>query len=991
MRNVIAIAVCVLGIWSSREAARAQGPVAVDFNRDIRPLLSNRCLKCHGPDASARQAELRLDNREGATRDLGERRAVDPANPAASLLLHRVASEKFDERMPPPDSGPALTPREISLLRQWIEGGATYDPHWAFRPVTRARPTIALTQKTQPLSMPGDAWPQNGIDAFVLERLSAETIQPSPPARREIRLRRLFLDLLGLPPDLDQQIAFVADQSPDVFDRVIDQTLASPAYGERWGRHWLDQARYADTNGYTVDADRSIWPYRDWVIEALNRDLPFDQFTIEQLAGDLLPNATAAQKVATGFHRNTLINQEGGSDPEQFRNEAVVDRVNTTGAVWLGLTVGCAQCHAHKYDPISQQDYYRLFAFFNSNQDVNSVAPTMRVGSESQRLRLVELDKQLQAAKHAIEDYDRAQKEKTPAGDRKLEPVIWTAVEVTSVASEGGATLEKLDDRSILASGKIALSDDYTVRFPLPIARPTAVRIEVLVHPSLPQNGPGRASNGNFVLSELTLQMGERASKFVHAKADHSQPNYDVSKAIDGDLGSGWAINLPGGKLNVDRTAVFALEEIDGAVGEQAVLTLRFGPTPAGYSLGRFRISVTNASHLDLELPDPQRAALVASQQKIEEGRKQLLASMPETMIMGDLPQPRVTHVLTRGDFLRKGEPVEPGTLTALPVRENAPSANRLDLAQWLVDRRNPLTPRVAVNRIWARYFGVGLVETENDFGLQGTPPSHPALLDWLAAEFVDGQWSQKRVHRRIVQSATWQQSSEHRPDLATIDPLNRLLARQVRLRVDAEIVRDLGLAASGLLVSRLGGPSVYPPQPEGVYAFTQRAAVWNASKGGDRYRRGLYTFFMRSVPYPMLTTFDTPKFNTTCTVRLRSNTPLQSLTLANDDTMLEFARILGDRLMRHPGNDLERLRYAYRLGLAREPDAWELQRFHEYLEAQRQHLDAVAAGEIVSPPPAGAAPVTNSATDPAAVIERAMWVLAARVLLNLDEFITRD
>jgi hypothetical protein len=750
------------------------GPVAVaadlDFNRDIRPILSNTCFRCHGPDPEHREAGLRLDTFEAATADESSSPAIKPGDPDGSEMIRRISSTDSDSLMPPPDSGLVLKPEQIALFGEWIRQGARYQPHWAFSPIVRP---------AEPQVQHGD-WVRNPIDRFVRAKLEAATLPPSPPADPRTLVRRVYLDLLGLPPTLEEADAFVNDTAPDAYERLVDRVLASEHYGERWGRYWLDQARYADTNGYSIDSERSIWPYRDWVIRALNRDLPFDQFTVEQLAGDLLPNPTTKQRIASGFHRNTLVNQEGGTDAEQFRNEAVVDRVNTTGAVWLGLTVGCAQCHNHKYDPISQRDYYQLFAFFNSGQDVNSVTPTMSLPSPEQTEQLAELDQQIAAVKAEVPKAEEALKAR-------------------------------------------------------------------------------------------------------------------------------------------------------------------------------------------------------------EAERKKLAASIPTTLVMADLPKPRPTHVLVRGDFLRKGDLVQPDVPGALPGLPETPSSRtRLDLARWLVDSRNPLTARVTVNRIWMRYFGRGLVETENDFGMQGSLPTHPELLDWLAAEFMEQGWSQKRLHRLILTSATYRQSSHARPDLELLDPLNRLLARQVRLRVDAELVRDLALGASGLLNPKIGGPSVYPPQPGGVYAFTQRQAAWPTSTGPDRYRRSLYTFFMRSAPYPTLTTFDAPNFNQTCTRRARSNTPLQSLTMANDQALFELAQAFGQRLLTSPvGDDLARLQLGFRLALVRSAEPSELERLAGYLTQLRT---AWADSPEDAKRFAGSA---FSEGTPAA--EAAAWVSVARVLMNLDEFITRE
>lgn len=776
--------VCVTQASSADDGPNTASASSLDYSRDIRPILSRNCFRCHGPDEAKREADLRLDTFDGATAKIGEGHAIVPGAPGESHLVLRILSEDIDSKMPPLDSGKTLSAREIELLRQWIQQGATYTQHWSFREIVRPpEPEMDST------------WPKNPIDRFVLKTLSQHQIEPAPESTRSTLIRRVYLDVVGLPPSVEESDRFLTDDSAAAYSDMVDRALASPHYGERWGRHWLDQARYADTHGYTIDGERSIWPYRDWVINALNDDMPFDQFTIEQLAGDLLENPSRDQLVATGFHRNTLMNQEGGTDAEQFRNEAVVDRVNTTGAVWLGLTVGCAQCHTHKYDPLTHHEYYQLFAFFNQCKDVNSVAPQLTLGTPEQVAQLKEVDSVIAGAKKKLEALDK------------------------------------------------------------------------------------RRTDGS-------LSAAERATAAV-----------ERTKAED-----------------------------------------------------EFKV--------------------------LEADRVKLLTTIPETMIMADVDQPRETHVLIRGDFLRQGDMVDADTPRALPAMAVVDHRRtRLDLARWLVDRRNPLTARVTVNRIWAQYFGAGLVETENDFGFQGTPPSHPELLDWLAAEFMEHGWSLKHIHRLILNSATYRQSSAHRPELSTIDPLNRLLARQARLRVDAEVVRDIGLAASGLLNETIGGRSVYPPQPEGIYAFTQRSATWPVSEGPDRYRRGMYTFFMRSAPYPMLTTFDTPRFNTTCTMRVRSNTPLQSLTMANDKTMLEMATALGHRVQQHSDNDTDRIRFAFRLCFAREPLPQESARLMDYVQHQR------------STPETSSASVDSSSE----AVEERLWMLVGRTLMNLDEFIVRE
>lgn len=979
-------------------------PVRVDFARDVRPILSNYCFQCHGPDEGTREAGLRLDTPDGAQQDLGGYRAVEPHQPQQSALIERIETDDVDLRMPPEDSGLQLSPQQIDVLRQWVAQGAAYEQHWAFRPV--ARPPIPAPDAADGNAHAAESpVAQNPVDAFIQRSLRTAGLNLSPQADRPTLIRRVYLDLLGLPPSPAAVREFITDSRPQAFEAMLDRVLADPHYGERWGRHWLDQARYADTNGYTVDSARSIWPYRDWVIQAVNADMPVDQFTIEQLAGDLLPSPTQSQLVATGFHRNTLVNQEGGSDPEQFRNEAVIDRVNTTGAVWLGLTVGCAQCHTHKFDPLTQHEYFQLFAFFNSGQDVNSTSPTLPIATPEQRQRLAQWDREIAAAKAALAAFDAAREQALPEDQRdRGGPLKWTVADVQQAVSDAGASLQRLDDGSWLAGGNHGDSDRYTLTFPAPAGRITGLRLETLTHPSLPQGGPGRAGNGNFVLGEVTLAASGDNVDWLHAAADHSQDGYDVTQAIDGDPATGWAINVASGRLNTARTARFVCAAKPVEPGAPVSVTLAFPGRPAGYSIGRFRLAVTDAAHAKLDVPDAERSKLVAEVDRLQKAKQQYAKDLPTTMVMRDLKTPRDTHLLIRGDFLRPGDRVQPDVPAVLPpLPPSDQPRTRLDLARWLVDRENPLVARVLVNRSWMRLFGRGLVETENDFGLQGTPPTHPELLDWLAAELIDQGWSMKHLHRTILSSATYRQSSRARDDAAAIDPLNKLLARQSRLRVEAEVVRDLAIAASGMMDSRIGGPSVYPPQPDGVYAFTQRNASWPTSTDGDRYRRGMYTFFMRSAPHPMLTTFDTPRFNTTCTRRARSNTPLQSLTIANDQAMLEAARGLAERIMSVPGDDAEHLELAYRICFSRSPKPPEAQRLRQYLTDVRQAfadapqdaraLVAQTTGVADGQAAAADAPadLAEGSTPSETTTELATWTAVSRVMLNLDEFITRE
>jgi hypothetical protein len=749
----------------------------IDFTRDVQPILAENCFACHGFDKKNRQADLRLDVREAAVGKEGGVQAIVPGNPQQSELWSRLSATDDDLRMPPADSGKRLTTSERETLRLWIEQGAPYAPHWAFR----------APAETEPPLVPGAEHP---IDRFIQKRLNEERLPASPEAAKYTLIRRVSLDLTGLPPTPDEVEDFRSDNDPDAYERLIDRLLASPHYGERWGRWWLDQARYADSNGYSIDSPRDIWKYRDWVVSAINADMPFDQFTVEQLAGDLLPGAADAQRVATGFHRNTQINQEGGIDKEQYRIDSIFDRVATTGTVWLGLTIGCAQCHDHKFDPIEQKEYYRLFAFLN-NQD-----------------------------------------------------------ETTLTLYEPGVDVTRL----------------------------TAAR---------------KAAEKS--LAEYFKEHADELAQWEQALDEPARKKLSAALAK--------ILNVAPEKRSIDQNRqLFA-----AALGKDDDV-----------------FDKLNQRYADVEA--------------------ELNRGVP-TMVLQERAQPRQTTVFIQGDFTRPAEEVTPGTPAVLhPLNTKNELPNRLDLARWIASPENPLTARVIANRIWQQYFGAGIVETENDFGLIGTPPSHPALLDWLAVQFQKSGWSMKHVHRLIVTSHAYRQSSHERDDLRQKDPDNRLLARQQRLRLDAELVRDVALATSGLLAPKLGGPPVFPPIPAGVTDLGQVKRAWVVSSGQDRYRRGLYTFRYRATPPPSLNVFDAPDGYMACTRRNRSNTPLQALTLMNDASFFEFAVAL-EKIIERDG-----LEAAFRRCTGRDPDTTEL-----------------------------------------AVLKRLSSLNAARVLLNLDETITRE
>jgi len=915
----------------------------VVFNRDIRPILSNKCFFCHGPDEKTREADLRLDTREGALEDHDGFSAVVPGKPDDSELIYRIAEATGDEAMPPPHAKKeSLTKEEVALFRRWIEQGAPYQGHWSFEPLAKSTPPVT--------------WKGNPIDSFIDASLARLDIKPSPAADRATLIRRLSLDLTGLLPTPEETAAFINDKRSDAWALLVDRLLASPHYGERWGRHWLDQARYADSHGYSVDGGRDMWPYRDWVIKALNDDLPFDQFTIEQLAGDLLPNRSKSQLIASAFHRNTLINQEGGSDREQFRVESVIDRVNTTGAVWLGLTVGCSQCHTHKFDPITHREYYELFAFFNNTEDANGTGPTVEVKQ--------------------FELLNNGPKPIMPEKTGSAQTTNWLPVRYEHHLTSSNVSLKPLPDNSLLVDKSAKRKEAYDLKISTDLKTVAALRLRTLPDNSLPKKGPGTASNGNFVLTNLTVTIDGKPVRLKAAFADHEQPDYPASHIIDRDKKTGWAINIGRGqkaKMNAEHEVTFLFEKPIATNGKPLTIRMEHN-LHDNYLVGRFT--------LDLSATAPS----------IPKGKEPVKVT-PRTgklMVMKELAKPRTTYLLTRGDFTRPNKDLgelTPGILSKVKPALPDPTSrrNRLDLAKWLVDPVNPLTPRVTVNRIWMRYFGRGLVETEEDFGTQGSPPTHPHHHDYHASRFIEDAWSMKKMHRLIVTSETYRRSSKARPDLADLDPRNLLLARQSRLRLDAEIIRDAALSASGLFAPIIGGPGVYPPQPDGIYAFTQNRKNWRTSSGPDRYRRGMYTFFYRSAPYPLLSTFDAPDFQTVCTHRVRSNTPLQALTIANDPAFLEIAQGLAARLLRTKPNGLESLiHHAFQLTLCREPSSEELSILKKYLHQQINDFakDKEATQALLS------SDLLSSKTPPA---EAAALVGLARALLNTDNFITRE
>ncbi len=969
----------------------------VSFQRDIRPLLSDRCFKCHGFDEEAREAGLGLHSFAAATRDLDGRRAVVPGDSAASELVARLVAEDPDEAMPPPKSNkPRFSPEEVALMKRWIDEGAKYEEHWAF--VKPVRP---------PLPEVGESGSAHPVDRFLDAALAGGGLPLNGPADPRTLVRRLSYDLRGLPPTVEETEAFLAARAEDpeaAWTALVDAFLASPAYGEHWARAWLDLARYADTNGYEKDRPRSIWPYRDWVVRALNADLPYDRFTIEQIAGDMLPDPTTDQLVATGFHRNTMLNEEGGIDPLEFRYHAMVDRVATTGSVWMGLTTGCAQCHTHKFDPVTHTDYFALFALLNNADEPEIEVPDPALLAQREKLA-AQIDALEEEETAAI---DEAEFQAWLAGLRGRS-VPWTPLPPRRAASNL-PLLEIEPDHSVYASGDFTKRDRYEVAYdlsPLGGKAVTALRLEALPDPRLPGRGPGVAyyegRKGDFFLSEVTAEAGGVALAFSGASVSFGRISIGSGEArgenvYDGDGSTGWSCSTREGEAH--HLVLKLAEPIVGA--ETLELSLLFERHFAA-ALGRFRLSAATAAGdvaaLPAGAPDPfdadegelRRAFVRASsshkmhQDEVAALRRRMPA-LPTTLVMRERPphHPRPTHRHHRGDYLSPREPVAPAVPAIFdPIPEGAP-ANRLSFAKWLVSERNPLAARVAANRAWRGLFGRGLVHTSGDYGYQSAPPSHPELLDWLAVEFVEQGWSLKRLHRLLATSAAYRRDSRVDPVQFERDPDNLLLSRGARFRLTGEMLRDGALRAAGLLSPKQGGPGVYPPQPESVVELAYGSEAWSSSVGEQRYRRSLYTFSKRTAPFAAYLAFDGPTGESCLPRRERSNTPLQALTLLNDPMFHEAAEALARRVWAEAGDgaaeSAELLDALFRHVLSRPPDEREAEDFLAFHGAQWARLATgeLKAAEILS---AGNGPVTPGL---------AAWAMVARVLLNLNETLTR-
>jgi hypothetical protein len=985
----------------------------VEFNRDIRPILSDKCYTCHGPDKANRKSKLRFDTEAGAMADLGGHFAIVSGDPDKSEIVRRITTDNKAVRMPPVYSGVKLSDREIDSIRQWISQGAVWEKHWSFLPPKRPEPP--------PVSKP--EWVRNPIDAFVLNRLDREGLAPAPEADRAILIRRVTLDLTGIPPTPAEVDAFVRDGD---YEKAVDRLLQSPRYGERMAVRWLDAARYADTNGYQTDGERSMWRWRDWVIGAFNRDMPFDQFTIEQIAGDMLPNATLDQKIASGFNRNHRGNGEGGIVPEEYAVEYVVDRVDTTATVWLGLTVGCARCHDHKYDPIAQKEFYQFFAYFNNVPErgmafkYGNSPPFIQAPTPPQQAQLRELDEKVAAAESKLAKLDIAKAQRDWEKPlRRGSELQWQIPE--DLELQHG--LAAFDGKNFVDAGNAAgfgFYDKFTLSAWINPAAPTGA---IITRTEDIAEGEGYGlylKNGKVatIMAKRWLDDGARLeteSAVPLNRWSHVILTYDGSRLAEGIK---IYVNGVPQKLKVDLDVLnqtFQTKEplrIGAGGGPENrfrgviddVRVYKAALTPAQAAVLATRDSITSIAairpakrtkrqadkirlcFLDRYAPAPMRQAW-RDAQDLRHERERLVESFPTVMVMQERPQPRDTFLLVRGAYDKPGEKVTRGLPAILPPLAAGIENSRLGLARWLVSPSNPLTARVMVNRLWQMYFGAGIVKTVEDFGSQGEWPMHPELLDWLATEFMRSGWDVKAIVKIIVTSATYRQSSSVSRELLQRDPENRLLARGPRFRLPAEMVRDQALAISGLLVEKIGGPSVKPYQPAGLWKELSGGEDYRQDKGEDLYRRSLYTFWKRAVPPPSMMTFDSGG-REACVVReTRTNTPLQALTLMNDITYLEAARMLAQRMMTDGGADpAARIGFAVRLATARPPSSKKggvlLRSFYHYLDNYQTHPED--ARKLVS---VGESPVDEKLN----VSELAAYTTVASLILNLDETVTKE
>lgn len=1032
-----ALAGGVVWLLSALPSTLAAPAKSISFNRDIRPILSDNCYLCHGPDEKRRRAGLRLDQRESALSDRDGNIAIVPGNLERSSLWKRITTQDPDDLMPPPESHKRLTPQQIALLGDWIKQGAEYQPHWAFVP-PESPPLPKVKQ---------ERWARNGVDRFILAELEARHLKPAPPAPKETLIRRLKLDLTGLPPTPAEVDAFLKDRRPDAYERLVDQFMALPAYGEHQARYWLDAVRYGDTHGLHLDNERSMWPYRDWVVKAFNDNKPFDQFTIEQIAGDLLPQATRDQQVASGYNRCNVTTSEGGAIDAEFLVRYAVDRTETTATVWLGMTFGCAVCHDHKFDPISQKEFFRMYAFFNNAADAamdgNALLPppTLKLPTAAQEKQLAEydasiahLEKRLREATAALKYTDPATLTNRPVG-RRVE-TVWVEDEFPAGAqasiNSGTPPLEWVTpDTGQVYQGKKALKrtatglaqDFFTTTNSLTVGSEAVFFVTVYLDPANPPQA---------IMLQINDGGWDHRANWGDPKAiSYGAGNASVRTEFGPLPATGqWVrLEVEAGRVGLkpgDKLMGLAFTQFGGTVyWDHAGMTT--STDPALDPTQSFQAWITQAQRLgakaklpppyaDLVKLEPAKRSAKQNQQlltyylqhvyagatnplapikhelnAVQDQRKRLDEAVPATLVMRDLDKPRPTFILKRGQYDQPGEPVTPGVPAIFPPLPPSPTTNRLDLARWLVSPDHPLTARVAVNRFWQQFFGVGLVKTANDFGMQGEWPANPALLDWLAREFIALRWDVKKFQRLLVTSAAYRQSSVVNAKLLEADPENRLVSRGPRFRLDGEAIRDQALFVSGLLNPAMGGRGVRPYQPPGIWEAvaytTSNTAKYTQDHGDALYRRSLYLFWKRTAPPPSMTIFDAPSRESSCPRRERSNTPLQALLLMNDITYVECARNLAARMLTEGGSQpTQRLRHGFRLATARYPETRELTVLKQSLDRNlaRYQRDPEAAKKLIS---AGESPVP-AALNP---VELAAYTLVANVILNLDETITKN
>ena len=1040
---VVVLGATFVSLFAAENSKPPQTPseAKIDFNRDIRPILSNNCFFCHGPDEKHREGDLRLDTRAGAFHVTDGKAALVPGNLKESALIQRILATDADERMPPADSGKTLKPAEIELLKQWVQQGAAWQEHWAYLKPERAPiPVVKLA-----------SWPRNEIDAFVLARLEQAGITPSIESDQRTLVRRLYLDLLGLPPTAAEVDAFVNSKDPQAYEKLVDHLLASPQYAERMTLTWLDLARYADTNGYSIDGGRHMWLWRDWVIDAFHKNKPYDQFITEQIAGDLIPEASPWQKVATGFSRNHMITHEGGTIPEENLVNYTVDRVKTTSEVFMGLTMGCAQCHDHKYDPITMKDFYQFFAYFNTLEDKGldgnsgiNAGPKLSVKTELSfaAAELKSLDQELDRLQNELAHPDETrmqnwERETHQQLAERGQGLKLHELEVVKVSDPNTRTdFEVSEDGHILALTPSGRSPSISLKVKPGVDQLTGLRIVFYPNEKLPEGGIGHGKKesfpGGFILTSFaasgTAIHSDQLDLYAMFNIDkitasNSHPDYPVADCLDPRDHNGWS-PAPHNQSPQHLTVTFDKPYKTTNSPYVTVMLVwgggKFGGREA-LMAGDYRVFGISGVDDGTNLPDDiqkilaidpkardaqQNAALKTYYSQIApefknlryqltnlKERRQMLTDSFETMVMNTARKPRETFILNRGQYDQPTEKVStgvPGFLPGLP--EKAP-ANRLALAQWLTSRDNPLTTRVAVNRFWEMLFGQGIVSTSADFGSQGDPPTHPELLDWLAVEFYESGWDVKQIMKKILMSATYRQASAGTPELWKQDPQNRLLARGGRFRLQAEAIRDATLKVSGLLVERVGGASVNPYQPEGLWREVSHygsspatAQVFVQDHGEKLYRRSMYTYWKRTVPPPNMQTFDAPNREVCLISRARTNTPLQSLVLLNDVQFVEASRNYAERIMQEGGADIDaRIQFAFKEALGRLPEAWEVETAKAaYLrELKNYQSNAGAAQALLSQGESD----RDESLPPAEV---AAWTAVASMIFNTYEFITR-